>query len=67
MGRGLFVGRGARRPDGHLRVFQNAQWWRRCAVRVGAMWSGARDSGTWRGQCGDDGPFGSALRAKRVQ
>ena len=53
--------------SGHPRVFQNAQWWRGSAVWVGAMWSGARESTVRRGQCGDDGPFGSAVRAKRVQ
>lgn len=55
------------RPGSPQRVLQNAQWWRRSAVRVGTMWSGARDSTVWRDQCGDDGPFGSAVRAKRVQ
>lgn len=32
------------RVRGHPRAFQNVQWWRSSAVRVGTMWSGARDS-----------------------
>ncbi len=52
---------------GHLRVFQKVQRWRECAVWVGAMWSGARESGVRRGQWGDEGLLGLAVRAKRVQ
>ncbi len=57
---------GGRSRD-HPRPFQNAQWWWSCVVPRATTWSGARESTVCRGQCGEDGPFGSAPRAKRVQ